>query len=170
YTGVTTVNAGVLQLSKDNLISGAIPAGLTVVEGEVRLLLNNQIADNATVNLSGRAALLNLNGHSDTIGALNMRGATVVTQTGFLTVNGNVTAQTVNGVGSMIVGHLVLGSSTGTITVIPQVGTVTSDLVIDGTVGGSSVLVKEGTGVMELKGSDSYHIDEVDVNAGSVFF
>src|SRR5262249_39101959 len=121
--------------------------------GEVRLLADNQIADNATVALSGDGAVLNLNGRSDTIGALNMEGGTVLIGGGTLTLNGDVTAKAVQitkgtFTPASINGSLLQLNGVRFFTVNGQPGSNT-DLLVQTQVRGGT-LIKEGAGVMEL--------------------
>ncbi|HEY5314631.1 MAG TPA: autotransporter-associated beta strand repeat-containing protein, partial [Pirellulales bacterium] len=111
--GVTTVLQGTLYLDKTG--GAAIQGSLTIgdnIEGSdasvVRLGASNQILQidptggtllNVTVNSSG---LLDLNGHSDTIGALTLTtgqtySANVTTGAGLLTLGGNLTVNSAEG-------------------------------------------------------------------------
>jgi autotransporter-associated beta strand protein len=172
YTGVTHVSEGLLLLDKGG---PAIPGPLLIIScgfAEVRLLRANQIADNAYVNVargSESHVLLNLNGFSDAIGALDLRFAgEVFTGGGVLTLNGDVTAQanqlfpSENFASAKIQGNLVLGA-TRTITVYDYPGTPLG-LDIDNTTGGT--LIKEGAGALSLSGSA--RITQVEANAGTL--
>src|SRR5262249_48104867 len=83
YAGLTEVDGGMLQLNKGDATGPgvAIPGNLNVPSFgkiEVRLLRDDQIADNVKVKLA--RTFLNLNGFSDTIGGLDMTGGTVDTR------------------------------------------------------------------------------------------
>jgi autotransporter-associated beta strand protein len=72
YAGRTTVNGGRLQL--DNSGGNALAGPLTVGAGaNVEYLSDNQVSDTAKVTV-GAAATFDLNGHSDTVGALVLNG------------------------------------------------------------------------------------------------
>jgi autotransporter-associated beta strand protein len=86
YSGLTTVNAGDLELDKTAGIN-AIAGALTIGGGSVKLLKANQIADASAVIVNGGS--LNVNGFSETIGSLagSGGGGQVVLGSGALTVN-----------------------------------------------------------------------------------
>lgn len=98
YSGTTTVvNAAVLYLAGaagdsivGNLVVGTGPG--PVQNDVVRFANSNETANttNVTVLADG---LLALDGYNDTIGSLTMCGGYVLTGTGTLTLNGNVTTQ-----------------------------------------------------------------------------
>lgn len=124
FTGKTYANEGILRLSKTAVVPPgivvgrvSIPGDLTIGEGTsgpvgdiVWLGYHNQIADTsaATINGSGQ---LDLNDHNDTIGALTMTAGSIVTGTGMLTLNGNVSCDPGSSA-SVISGKLALGSGT----------------------------------------------------------
>jgi autotransporter-associated beta strand protein len=107
YTDVTEVRDGRLELSKSDATAGprvGIAGDLQISSSansttEVRLNRDNLTADDATVSVrqAGKTVrpVVNLNGFSDTIGALNLAGGLVDTSLGsaVLTLNGDVTAQ-----------------------------------------------------------------------------
>jgi autotransporter-associated beta strand protein len=83
YTGPTTVNGGVLELSKT---SGtiAIPKNLLLQGGAVMLLAPEQIADSASVAISG--GTFNANGQNETIFSFANFGGDFHTGAGLFTV------------------------------------------------------------------------------------
>src|SRR5206468_7507425 len=93
YSGNTIVNAGTLSLAKTTGVT-SVPSHLFIGDGvdgdAVFLSSDNQIANTANVMLAP-IAVLELNGHSDTIGALSLQGSTVFIDSGTLTLGGNVT-------------------------------------------------------------------------------
>ena len=158
WTGGTTVNGGLLRLNSGTANTAIGTGNLTILSNTgafagvdnavVRLLASNQIADTATVTITTTGSLgarLDLNGFSDTIGALNMTTTTnnvasiSTGATGTLTLGGNVTlnanrnatgntgreivitgntnAATISGTVTPGVGTLDLGGATRTITV-----------------------------------------------------
>ncbi|MEI9898084.1 MAG: autotransporter-associated beta strand repeat-containing protein [Chthoniobacter sp.] len=90
YTGVTTINAGELTLSKTagvNAVLGDIQLGST---GKLTLGADNQIADTATLFVSG--GTVNFSGKSETIRNLTMSGGTFGTgNTGSITSTVTIT-------------------------------------------------------------------------------
>jgi outer membrane autotransporter protein len=130
YTGLTTINAGELDLNKTagvNAIAGNITIGDGSGTDTLKLLAANQISDTSVVTLTNAgSAVLNLNGNDETIGALTdstsgASGASVQLGAGTLTF-GDSTNHTFAGI-------------------------------ISGT-GGS--VVKQGTGTQTLSGDNTY--------------
>lgn len=103
YTGLTTISAGTLTLSKT--------AGVTAVGGDIlvntggvlTLATDNQIADTATITVAGGA--VNFNGKNETFQNLNLSAGT------FITGNSGTITSTVNITGTMAL------SGTGGLTV-----------------------------------------------------
>jgi len=98
YTGPTVVNAGTLQLDKDNNHSINNSSSLTIGDGtgtDTVLYINangNQINTGIpiTINSSG---FLDLNGHSDDVSGITMVGGDITTDAGTITVGGNINVQ-----------------------------------------------------------------------------
>ncbi len=123
YTGTTTVNEGTLLLSQTGGV--AVPANLVVGDGVggsgsnkvdiVRLAASSEIATTAAVTINN-SGLLDLNSNSNTIGSLVMTGGTVNTETGTLTLGGNVAgfASPTNLTPATINGNLSLGTAVRT--------------------------------------------------------
>ncbi|MDY0168320.1 MAG: autotransporter-associated beta strand repeat-containing protein [Thermoguttaceae bacterium] len=114
YTGLTTVSGGRLALGKSAGVN-AVPGNLTISGGAVTFSANQQIADDATVTMSGATSFLNgtgLNGNvfnvQETIGSLVMNGGMFQTGTGGWTVNG--AASFTGGAGNTVF----IGNSGGT--------------------------------------------------------
>ncbi|HKI36899.1 MAG TPA: autotransporter-associated beta strand repeat-containing protein [Gemmataceae bacterium] len=173
YTGVTSVTAaGVLVLdgAQGDSIVGNLVAGVgtgPVQNDVVRLALSKQIADTSNVTVSSDG-LLDLEGFSDTIGSLTMSGGYVVTGTGTLTLNGNVTTQ-IPPAGSStawIEDHLALATGFGPHTFTVAGGT---DLYVPAVVSGGpgAELIKAGPGTMRL-GADNTYAGQTVVSAGTL--
>ena len=144
YTGMTTVNAGELDLNKSAGVL-AVAGNLTIGDGTggansdiVKLLANGQIATTAAVFVNGSSGKLDLNGFTQTIASL--------ADTGTVTANGS----SVNlGAGALTVGDATSTTFSGNIT-----GT-----------GGS--LVKNGAGTLSLGGTNTY-TGTTTMNAGTI--
>ena len=97
YTGVTTVNSGILRLAK-GVINGAI-AGDLVMNGGVVLESNNAIADTASVTINGGTLYFDTttssgnNGHAETVNNFAMNGGAVANHgsNAAFTINGDAT-------------------------------------------------------------------------------
>lgn len=133
YTGLTTVNAGELDLNKSAGVL-AVAGNLTIGDGAggansdiVKLLANGQIATTSAVLINGSSGTLNLNGFTQTISSL--------ADTGTVMASGS----SVNlGAGTLTVGDTTTTTFSGA---------------INGT-GGS--LIKQGTGTLALAGTNTY--------------
>lgn len=124
FTGTTTVGRGVLRLNRYNLSGGLTLVGTTAIAGnlvigdfastvigDIAVLdRDNQIADTSVVSVFTTGSL-ELSGDDDTIGTLNLRGGTVTTGAGILSVDGGIYASVPNVVSkeSTIAGRLNLG-------------------------------------------------------------
>ncbi|MCY2989631.1 MAG: autotransporter-associated beta strand repeat-containing protein, partial [Planctomycetota bacterium] len=175
-TAVTKSGAGILTLSKANSFTGT----LTIDAGTLRYGVANAIASGGVV--VGPAGTYDLNGYSDTIGALTLSsgtssGAVVTTgtvTTNTLTLGGNVTLN-VSGTGAAGAtlggnGKLALGA-TRTITV--NAGSAAADLTISAIISGSGFgITKSGAGKLALTGINTYSgtttISQGTVSAASV--
>jgi autotransporter-associated beta strand protein len=141
YTGLTTINAGELDLNKTAGVN-AIASNITIGDGSgtdtLKLLAANQISDTSVVTLTNAgSAVFNLNGSNETIGALTdstagASGASVQLGAGTLTF-GDSTNHTFAGI-------------------------------ISGT-GGS--VIKQGTGTQTLSGDNTY-TGPTTVDAGAL--
>ncbi|HZZ43163.1 MAG TPA: autotransporter-associated beta strand repeat-containing protein [Tepidisphaeraceae bacterium] len=169
YTGLTTVNSGLVQLSKTAGLN-AIPAGLTVNgPATVQLLANNEIADASAIALNGTkgAAVLDLNNFNDTVSTLNFTaGGTVQTGGGVLTITGDVVFSGAANSG-LISGNLQMAGS-GPRHFNVADGSAATDLEISANINGSQGLVKDGAGRLLLDGSNNF-TGGITVNAGSIY-
>jgi autotransporter-associated beta strand protein len=91
YTGPTTVSAGTLELDKIGVTGVAVAvAGDLVINGAtVREVVNNQLGDLSAVAINA-GSVFDLNGQSDTVGAVTVVGGTLSTNGGRLSA-GNTT-------------------------------------------------------------------------------
>jgi fibronectin-binding autotransporter adhesin len=123
-------------------------------QGKLVLTAGNQIPDNVPVRVN-EDDLLDLQNHSETIGALTLEGGTVQTGTGTLTVTGDITALPEN-TNSNIHGNLNLGNSDNSRRLV-QVGDAgsTAQLVIDAVISGGGI-DKQGIGTLELNASNLF--------------
>jgi autotransporter-associated beta strand protein len=174
FTGTTTVNAGTLFLNKSYLtprtaVSGRLVVGDNVGGAEadvVQWMQDNQVANASGITVN-RSGLLGLNGHSDTIGWLNLAGGRVDTGGGTLTLNGNLT-NAYSTVQATFSGRLSLGNSNRIFSIAN--GTGAPDLLLEAAVieGGSPAgFTKTGAGTLTLAGvSDNSYTGDTVVNAG----
>ena len=166
FSGTVTVTAGTVTLAKT--VGGAVPGDLFIGDGSgadlVQLTAANQIGNASDVTIDA-GATLDLLGNSDTIGTLTLRGGTVATAAGILTLGGNVTSLA-SSVGSVISGNLNLGSVTRTISVAS--GIVGIELEISANIRGTGGLTKTGAGLLQLTSSNSYS-GLTTIQQGTVF-
>jgi autotransporter-associated beta strand protein len=161
YGGHTWVKDGVLALN-DNGADDAVSNQLEIGDGTgaagsavLRLWQSSEIPTSATVTVHSDG-VLDLNGHSQTVGPLTLDGgAAVTTGTGVLFLGGDVTRAAAGSAPATITGNLDLGTTARTF-IVPHIAT-GNDLVINGVVAGGAGtgLVKDGTGVLELDESSS---------------
>jgi autotransporter-associated beta strand protein len=166
YKGTTSVIAGRLQLNKSGSDNQSIPAALTIGSdaqdaptASVQLLDNNEINDGAAITVTDKG-LLDLNNHSDYVGALTLHGGQVKTGTGVLSLNATLTADSNDDhQPSRITGNLNLGPKEGTYSRVFNIDNSASDLglIINGVISGqkNATLYKTGVGALQLAGSTS---------------
>ena len=147
--GLTKAGSGVLMLSAANTYTGVTNIG----SGTLRYGVNDAIL---TGNVTVFNATYDLNGHTDTIGALAMTGGSVTTGGGKLTLNGDVIGNA-NLTSAYISGNLDMGSATRTFTIASTVGI--NDMVISAVVSsgsGAFGIIKAGAGTLVLSGANTY--------------
>ncbi len=127
YTGTTYINGATLFAGASNVISSG---GVTIVGGTY-----------------------NLNGNSDTIGALSLTAGTVATGAGTLTGNGSFTVATNANFASTITGNLGLGAN-ATFTIAD--GLMDNDAVVSAVISGAFTFAKAGAGVFMSSGNNTY--------------
>jgi fibronectin-binding autotransporter adhesin len=149
YTGTTTINTGTLKLGASNVIPNTA----------------------VTIGATGAAATstLDLNGFSETIGALAL-GRTTTTVAGamsnvvsngggspVLTLGGAITYNA--GSGGFLNGQATISANIDTggagRNIIVGDGSAAVDLIISGAISGVGSLTKQGTGVLQLSGGNS---------------
>ncbi|MCX6792637.1 MAG: autotransporter-associated beta strand repeat-containing protein [Candidatus Falkowbacteria bacterium] len=139
YTGTTTINNATLTYGASNVISSG---AVTVVNG-----------------------IYDLNGNSDTIGALNLNAGTVRSGSGTLTLGGTVTTTANNNVSSTISGNLGLGAARSF-----NIGdsVVDNDVVVSAVISGAFAITKDtGAGVLVFSGNNTY-TGTTTINAGTL--
>lgn len=163
YSGITTVNEGALVLSKSGVVAIAGPLVIGDrkggMEADVVLVTQpNQISITSAVRVNNSGLLQLVETSSATIGSLTLEGGQVWTETGTLTLNGNVWAvASTNQEPSRINGRLSLGGATRIFDVAESGAIV--DLSISAVVsdGGSAAgITKTSPGSLELTGANTY--------------
>ena len=151
FTGTTTVNDGTLVFAKsvaDGTIAGPLVIGDASGADVVRLEADEQIANAAALTFNS-AGLFDLNGFSETVGALAMTGGAITTGAGTLTLGGNVTTSA-HTAAATISGALNLGGAVRTFTVANGAAAVDLDITATMTNGGVN---KQGAGTMNINGT-----------------
>jgi autotransporter-associated beta strand protein len=155
YTGLTTVNQGILVLDtssappdynltiQGNLVIGDGAGGASNAIVRFGSPANsNKIADGSTVTINADG-LLDLNGNVDKIGALILTGGQVATGTGYLQLGGDVTSNAAGNT-AVIDGIIHLDNASRTFNVATG-----GDLTVKARVDNGSI-VKTGAGTMYL--------------------
>ena len=159
YLGLTVVHAGTLALAKP-AGAAAVPGSLEIGHdapglpnsARVRLEANHQIANNAVVTI-GFTGRLDLNGHSELIGPLNMEGGAAQTGAGVLTLGGTLTAPDGGGA-STLLGKIDLGSGGLRVFSVEDGASLQVDGILTG--GAGITLAKTGAGSLELNASNLF--------------
>ncbi len=179
YTGLTSVQAGILRLNR-YLLNGLNPVGTVAIPGDltvgsfasaligdvVVLDRDNQIANSSMVSINATGSL-ELSDENDTVGELRLRGGTVTTGSGALAVEGGIYASLPSSVSkdSLIAGKLTLGARGDG----PQLIDVASgvQLAIGAQVSGVSTatLIKTNRGELILTASNLFSGD-VEIKGG----
>ena len=152
-------NAGTVVLNK--FLPSSVP--VVVVLGTARLNTDDVIdpAAMATVGSSLGSATLDLNGFSQTLGALAFAGSSGLVTGGTLTIGYSGTAEVdVAGAGHEIASDVTL-SDDATFTVDGD-----ADLTVSGVVSGGFAITKEGDGLLELNAANTYS-DGTTINGGT---
>ena len=175
YSGLTTINAGTLQLNK-SAGTNAIGGNLTINAGATAVLLApDQISNSSTVTISG--GTFNMNNQQDTIGSLIYNSGTFTQGTALLTLSGSSGAALTFGNGVTIAGNLAMTGSgdvvyngttatatmNGNLDLGTQIhsfnianGTATPDLLLSGVISGSGGgVTKISAGTLQFSGGSS---------------
>lgn len=107
YTGLTTISAGTLNLSKTTGVT-AVAGDILIGAGTLNQTTSNQIADTVTVTLNNAAAVWTLSGQSETVANVNLQNSTATGSTGLQT--GGSGALTVTGAFNQTGGEFTLAS------------------------------------------------------------
>ncbi len=155
YTGVTRVNAGILELDR-TAFDGSIRGDLVVGDGSgsdiVRNLNSNQILNTShvTVNLGG---LLDLNNAVEGIGDLELTGGAVDSGTSSLVLfDGGVTSNP-SSTAATIAGTLNLNGAVRTFDIAN--GAPSPDVVVNAVISNGGI-VKTGLGNLRFSGANTY--------------
>jgi autotransporter-associated beta strand protein len=145
-TGLTTINGGILNLSKTagvNAIAGNVTIGDGIGVDILRLVNSNQIADTSVLTFSGTAAnagTFRMNAQSETVGGISSTGGAGIIENGT--------------------------AGTSTLTVNDSASQTFSGIIQDGTAG-TLALTKTGAGTLTLSGTNTY-TGATNVNAGTL--
>ncbi len=172
--GITTFELNILATQNSTIsaiIGTAVAGSLTLSgSGNVTLSATNPYTGTTYINgatltagvsnalssggVTARGGIYNLDGNSDTIGALNLTASTVSTGAGTLTLGGTVTTNADANYPSFINGNLGLGANRD---FVVGDGLVDNDLVVPAVISGDFNLSKiTGAGVMLVSGNNTY--------------
>ena len=173
YTGLTYVDAGILKLGNNNVLSS----------NTLEIKRANQ-ANNLNSN-----PILDLNGYSDTIGGITLgnnaptltgAGANLGEQTsiidtgatkGLLTLGGGISYRAGSGGAGNVNGQATISANLATgnanRTLFIGDGVAAEDLVISGAISGSGILTKLGVGTLMLSGANT-HTGNLNIETGTV--
>lgn len=167
-TGTTTISGNAFQANGEieggrvdlnNSNTQAFLHGLTIGGGgtaaEVRLLNNDRIFNSQSVTIR-ELGTLNLNNNDQDLDGVILRGGTITTGSGVLTlINGSnqrITTQASSDT-STITGNLAFGGFDNRITVAD--GAAATDLLISAAISGSTRIIRDGDGTLRLSGNNS---------------
>ena len=161
YAGQSRVQEGNLIMDgvfNQPVIPGALIIGnATDPTNSTRVwpIKQNQIADNAPVTIN-RSGVLQLGGASDTVGPLTFNGGAVETDSGTLTLNGDILVNATNQT-ARISGNLALGGVTRTIYTLGASNT--PDLLISAVIsdgGAAAGFHKVGEGSLRINNANTF--------------
>ncbi len=171
------IENGLVQLNNTNnqAFSGGLIIGGAGNTAEVRLLNGNRVdpwmQSTATVREQG---ILNLNGFNQTLNGVILRGGTVQTGSGMLTLNTATPVTTLASADTAVIsGNLALTEYAQTFNVAN--GAAALDLNVSANISGAFRLVRTGDGVMRLSGNNTFGVTDNDnpglqLNAGITEF
>ncbi len=170
YSGLTTVNAGTLLLSK-SVSNASIPGDVTLNAGGTLLLgADEQISNSSIATLSG--GTWNMAGFSETIGELHFGSGTFTQGGGILSLSSAASTTLTMGSGTTVAGNVVFLSTGGVVysggaalaTISGSVdlgsfahtfdianGPVGTDMLVSGALSGSGASITKSTGVGTLE-------------------
>ncbi len=155
HTGTNTVSEGTLVLDK-SASDGALVSPLVVGDGSrtvtVRYNRSNQLGASADVRVLA-GGVLDLNGWSDSAGALSLEAGLVQTGAGAFTLAGDLTATSAASVQARVTGNLTLS---GTRVWTVNDGPYSPDLYVSAALGGTGGFTKQGLGELQLAGAGTF--------------
>jgi len=167
YTGDTTVDSGLLLLSKSTAVV-SVPADLVINPGgTVRAMASGQMATISNVIIE--SGTMDLNGYAATIATLTLTGASVTTgSAGQLSLNPatfpSVTSYA-SATTSVISGNLALGGTAVTFSIDSGGGPI--DLDVPATVSNGAIM-ETGAGLLRLSASNTF-TGGVSLDGGTLF-
>jgi autotransporter-associated beta strand protein len=172
FTGATRVNCERLTLNKSPTgaafaFSGPLLIGQdSFAPNEVRWLNDSQINRTSTRVTLGSRALMNLNGHNDTIGSLTFTGGTVQNNgAGTLSLSQTITANVASVTANISGGRLAIAAGNRFFTV--DDGPLEPDLAISAIILDFGGITKSGLGTLRLSGANTF-LGAVNLNAGTI--
>ena len=173
FSGNVTVNDGTLVFGKTDGLNAM--AGVTLTVGDnaggansaiVQLAASNQIPNAATVNINADG-LLDLQGFTDAIGALNLTSGSITgAGASRLDLGGNLTMTGTGTNVGLITTNLGLNGARN-FTVNDNGVSTDNDLTVSGVISTAFNLAKLGTGTLSLSGANTYS-GGTNVNAGTL--
>jgi hypothetical protein len=160
----TEIFVGVGTVLFANSSGSAIEGTLAIGDGNgaqgadvARLMVNDQIDDAATAVSVQSSGLLDLNGFSDTVGALYMTAGTITTGAGTLSLSQFLETFD-HALTSSVAGNVDLGTAPRPFNVHDGAAAIDLDVTATLSAGVGGQLVKEGAGTMQLSGTQNVPI------------
>ena len=168
-TGGAIASTGALMTTGDgSLVLGASYSnGLNSTGGVTRTAANEVFGNTATITIGDKASL-DLNGNTETVGALNLTGTTISTGTGLLTIGGAVTmTASPTDTPTTISGNLSNGGSTRIYAVADSAAA--EDLILNANLTGGGRVNFDGTGTVRIGGDNSAFTGGLQMDSGLTY-